>query len=105
MFKARQGTMKTHKTTISIKSKKPSPSHCARARGLWTSPCTWGQITLTTVVTMKMTRCDGDNDGANSDDNDGENDDANDGEYHLRFGDTKSTAEPPAESANTYVES
>ena len=88
MFKARQGTMKTHKTTISIKSKKPSPSHCARARGLWTSPCTWGQITLTTVVTMKMT-----------------NDDANDGEYHLRFGDTKSTAEPPAESANTYVES
>ena len=54
---------------------------------------------------MKMTWCDGDNDGANGDDNDGENDDANDGEYHLRFGDTKSTAEPPAESANTYVES
>ena len=50
---------------------------------------------------------DSDDDGDNNDnayaDKDDDNDD-DDNECHLRLGETKSTAEPPAESANTWKE-
>ena len=43
------------------------------------------------------------NKGDNKDDAD-DNENGDDNERHLRLGETKSTAEPPAESANTWKE-
>ena len=47
------------------------------------------------------------NDNADADkdaDADNDDNDDDDSECHLRLGETKSTAEPPAESANTWKE-
>ena len=77
--------------SCSVIIKWPSPSHCDRAIGLLTSPCTCFKFTLRMVIRNK---------GDNKDDAD-DNENGDDNERHLRLGETKSTAEPPAESANT----